>query len=78
MFDGGSELSSDYDRYKFGGNEFDAYSNKYSWGRTAAPYFTSINGRFDKVDKLFKDAEKNRYKDTEVIKNLNDIKKQIK
>ena len=78
MFDGGSELSSDYDRYKFGGNEFDAYTNKYSWGRTAAPYFTSINGRFDKVDKLFKDAEKNRYKDTEVIKNLNDIKKQIK
>ena len=78
MFDGGSELSSDYDRYKFGGNEFDAYSNKYSWGRTAAPYFTSINWRFDKVDKLFKDAEKNRYKDTEVIKNLNDIKKQIK
>ena len=78
VFDGGSALSSDYDRYKFGGNEFDAYSNKYSWGRTAAPYFTSINGRFDKVDKLFKDAEKNRYKDTEVIKNLNDIKKQIK
>jgi hypothetical protein len=78
VFDGGSALSSDYDRYKFGGNEFDAYSNKYSWGRTAAPYFTSINGRFDRVDKLFKDAEKNRYKDTEVIKNLNDIKKQIK
>ena len=78
MFDGGSELSSDYDRYKFGGNEFDAYSNKYSWGRTAAPYFTSINGRFDNVDKAFKQAEKNRYKDTEVIKNLNDIKKQIK
>jgi len=43
MFDGGSELESDYDRYKFGGNEFDAYTNKYSWGRTAAPYFTSIN-----------------------------------
>lgn len=78
MFDWGSALSNNYDRYRFGGNEFDAYSNKYSWGRTAAPYFTSVNGRFDKIDKAFKDAEKNKYKDTEVIRNLNDIKKQIK
>lgn len=78
LFDWGSALSSDYDRYKFGGNEFDAYSNKYSWGRTAAPYFTSINGRFDKVDKLFKDAEKNRYDDSEVKKAIREVKKEIK
>jgi hypothetical protein len=78
VFDGGSALSSDYDRYKFGGNEFDAYSNKYSWGRTAAPYFTSINGRFDKVDKLFKDAEKNRYNDSEVKKAIREVKNEIK
>ena len=78
VFDGWDTLASDYDRYKFWGNELDAYSNKYSWGRTAAPYFTSVNGRFDRIDKAFKDAEKNKYKDTEVIKNLNDIKKQIK
>lgn len=78
VFDGWDTLASDYDRYKFWGNELDAYSNKYSWGRTAAPYFTSVNGRFDRIDKAFKDAEKNKYKDTEVIRNLNDIKKQIK
>ena len=78
VFDWWDTLSSDYDRYKFWGNELDAYSNKYSWGRTAAPYFTSVNGRFDRIDKAFKDAEKNKYKDTEVIKNLKDIKKQIK
>ena len=78
VFDWWDTIESDYDRYKFWGNEFDAYSNKYSWGRTAAPYFTSVNGRFDRIDKAFKDAEKNKYKDTEVIRNLNDIKKQIK
>ena len=80
MFDGGSELSSDYDRYKFGGNEFDAYSNKYSWGRTAAPYFTSIDGRFSNIDKAIKDAVKSRkeYNDKEVKKSLNEIKKEIK
>ena len=78
LFDWGSELSSDYDRYKFGGNEFDAYSNKYSWGRTAAPYFTSINGRFDNVDKAFKDAAKNRYNDSEVKKAINEVKREIR
>ncbi len=78
LFDWGSELSSDYDRYKFGGNEFDAYSNKYSWGRTAAPYFTSINGRFDSVDKAFKDAAKNRYNDSEVKKAINEVKREIR
>lgn len=78
LFDGGSALSSDYDRYKFGGNEFDAYSNKYSWGRTAAPYFTNINGRFDNVDKAFKDAAKNRYNDSEVKKAIREVKNEIK
>ena len=78
LFDWGSELSSDYDRYKFGWNEFDAYSNKYSWGRTAAPYFTSINGRFDNVDKAFKDAAKNRYNDSEVKKAINEVKREIR
>lgn len=80
MFDWGSALENDYDRYKFGGNEFDAYSNKYSWGRTAAPYFTSINGRFDWVDKAIKEAVKSRkeYNDKEVKKSLNEIKKEIK
>ena len=78
VFDWGSALSNDYDRYKFGGNEFDAYSNKYSWGRTAAPYFTSINGRFDNIDKAFKDAEKNRYNDSEVKKAINEVKREIR
>ena len=78
MFDWGSALSNSYDRYRFGGNEFDAYSNKYSWGRTAAPYFTSINGRFDKVDEAFKDAEKNRYNDSEVKKAIREVKREIR
>ena len=80
QFDWGSELSSDYDRYKFWGNELDAYSNKYSWGRTAAPYFTSVNGRFDNVDRAIKDAIKSRkeYDDKEIRKGLADIKKEIK
>lgn len=78
VFDWGSALSNDYDRYKFGGNEFDAYSNKYSWGRTAAPYFTSINGRFDNIDKAFKDAEKNRYDDSEIKKAIREVKREIR
>ena len=80
VFDWWSALTSDYDRYKFGGNELDAYSNKYSWGRTAAPYFTSVNGRFDNVDKAIKEAVKSRkeYNDKEVKKSLNEIKKEIK
>lgn len=78
VFDWGSALSNDYDRYKFGWNEFDAYSNKYSWGRTAAPYFTSINGRFDNVDKAFKEAAKNRYNDSEVKKAIREVKREIK
>ena len=80
VFDGWSVLSSDYDRYKFGWNELDAYSNKYSWGRTAAPYFTTVNGRFDNVDKAIKNAVKSRkeYNDKEVKKSLNEIKKEIK
>ena len=80
VFDWGSALSNDYDRYKFGGNELDAYTNKYSWGRTAAPYFTSINGRFDGVDRAIRDAVKSRkeYNDKDVKKSLADIKKEIK
>lgn len=80
VFDWGSALENDYDRYKFGGNEFDAYSNKYSWGRTAAPYFTSINGRFDRVDKSIKDAIKKRekYDDTAVRSDLSEIKNIVK
>lgn len=78
QFDGGSALESNYDRYKFWWNELDAYSNKYSWGRTAAPYFTSINWRFDKMDKSFKDMDKLKYDDKDLKKNLNEIKKEIK
>ena len=80
VFDWGDSLSSDYDRYRFGGNELDAYSNKYSWGRTAAPYFTSVNGRFDSIDKAIKNAVKSRkeYDDKEVKKGLAEIKKEIK
>ena len=80
VFDWWATLSSDYDRYKFGWNELDAYSNKYSWGRTAAPYFTSVNGRFDNVDKAIQKAVKSRkeYNDKEVKKSLNEIKKEIK
>ena len=80
QFDWWEELENDYDRYQFGGNSLDAYSNKYSWGRTAAPYFTSINGRFDWVDKAIKEAVKSRkeYNDKEVKKGLAEIKKEIK
>ena len=80
VFDWGSALTSDYDRYRFGGNELDAYSNKYSWGRTAAPYFTSVNGRFDSIDKAIKNAVKSRkeYDDKDVKKGLAEIKKEIK
>lgn len=80
VFDWWDTLESDYDRYKFWGNELDAYSNKYSWGRTAAPYFTSVNGRFDRIDKSIKDAVKSRkiYDDKEVRKGLAEIKKEIK
>ena len=80
VFDWGDSLSSDYDRYRFGGNELDAYSNKYSWGRTAAPYFTSVNGRFDSIDKAIKNAVKSRkeYDDKDVKKGLAEIKKEIK
>ena len=80
VFDWGSALENNYDRYVFGGNELDAYSNKYSWGRTAAPYFTSINWRFDWVDKAIKDAVKSRkeYDDKDIKKGLSEIKKEIK
>ena len=78
MFDWWATLTNDYDRYKFGGNEFDAYSNKYSWGRTAAPYFTSINWRFDNVDRAFKEAEKNRYDDSEIKKAIREVKREIR
>lgn len=80
QFDGWSALSNDYDRYQFGGNYLDAYSNKYSWGRTAAPYFTSVNSRFDNVDKAIEKAIKSRkeYDDKELKKGLADIKKEIK
>ena len=79
-FDWWEELTNDYDRYQFGGNALDAYSNKYSWGRTAAPYFTSVNGRFDSIDKAIKDAVKSRkeYNDKEVKKGLAEIKTAIK
>lgn len=80
LFDGWAALSNNYDRYVFGGNEFDAYSNKYSWGRTAAPYFTAIDWRFNSVDKAIKDAVKSRkeYDDKDIKKGLADIKKEIK
>ena len=75
MFDWWDTLD-DYDRYKYGGNEFDAYTNKYSWGRTAAPYFTNVNTRFDRVDKSIKDAIKSRkaYDDSAIKKDLSEIK----
>lgn len=80
QFDWWEDIDNDYERYKFWGNELDAYSNKYSWGRTAAPYFTSVNGRFDSVDRAIKDAVKSRkeYDDKEIRKGLADIKKEIK
>lgn len=67
QFDGGDSLS-DYDRYKFGGNELDAYTNKYSWWKTAAPYFTTLNKRFDSVDKAFK--KQKEYDDTTMRKEI--------
>ena len=80
QFDWWEAIDNDFERYKFWGNELDAYSNKYSWGRTAAPYFTSVNWRFDNVDKAIKDAIKSRkeYDDKEIRKWLADIKKEIR
>lgn len=79
LFDWWDALSG-YDRYIFGGNELDAYSNKYSWGRTAAPYFTAIDGKFDGINKAINKAVKSRkdYDDKEVRKGLAEIKKEIK
>ena len=78
VFDWWSELTNNYDRYVYWGNELDAYSNKYSWGRTAAPYFTTVNGRFDRLDKSFKDIDRLKYDDSEIKKGLNEVKKEIK
>lgn len=78
QFDWWNALTNDYDRYKFGGNELDAYSNKYSWGRTAAPYFTSVNGRFDKIDKSFNDVKKLKYDDSELKKGISEINSVLK
>ena len=79
LFDWWDALSG-YDRYIFGGNELDAYSNKYSWGRTAAPYFTAIDGKFEWINKAINKAVKSRkdYDDKEVRKGLAEIKKEIK
>ena len=78
VFDWWSALENNYDRYVFGGNELDAYSNKYSWGRTAAPYFTSINGRFDWVDKAIRRMDKLKYDDSEVKKGISEINDVLK
>ena len=81
MFDGWAGLDSDYDRYKFWGNELDAYSNKYSWGRTAAPYFTTlwdgIKWRFNSTDKMIKALDKRlkNYDDKDLKSELSDFKK---
>lgn len=79
LFDWWDELEG-YDRYIFGWNELDAYSNKYSWGRTAAPYFTAIDGKFEWINKAINKAVKSRkdYDDKEVRKSLAEIKKEIK
>lgn len=79
LFDWWEELEW-YDRYIFGWNELDAYSNKYSWGRTAAPYFTAIDGKFEWINKAINKAVKSRkdYDDKEVRKSLAEIKKEIK
>ena len=78
QFDWWDTLTNDYERYKFGGNELDAYSNKYSWGRTAAPYFTSVNGRFDRIDKSFNDVKKLKYDDSELKKGISEINSVLK
>ena len=80
-FDGWEELTNDYDRYQFGGNSLDAYTNKYSWGRTAAPYFTNltdwITWRFDRTDKIIKTLDKRlkNYDDKNLKEELSDFKK---
>ena len=80
IFDWWDELEG-YDRYIYGWNELDAYSNKYSWGRTAAPYFTQfsdwLSWRFDKSDKLIKALEKKikNYDDKNLKMELEDFKK---
>ena len=81
VFDWWDTLESDYDRYKFWGNELDAYSNKYSWGRAAAPYFTQltdwINWKFTKSEKLIKDISKKikNYDDKDLRWDLSDLKR---
>jgi len=81
MFDWWEELENDYDRYKFGGNEFDAYTNKYSWGRTAAPYFTQltdwINWKFKSNEKLIKELNKKikNYDDKNLRSDISEFKR---
>ena len=83
LFDGWDSLSW-YDRYIFGGNEFDAYSNKYSWGRTAAPYFTQltdwITWKFTKSEKLIKALEKKikNYDDKDLLSEIDWVKRALR
>ncbi len=66
-----TDTLSDSDRYKFWGNEMDAYSNKYSRGRTAVPA-TNYMPNFSKLEKGIKDVP--QYNDTELKTLLKEMK----
>jgi hypothetical protein len=73
LFDGTSTLG-DSDRYNSGANDLDAYTNKLSWGRTAAP----MTNYFDKSLKEVKDIISQPKDDSstkELLNSLEDIKK---
>lgn len=63
-FDGWATLW-DTDRYKAGWNELDAYSNKYSRGRTAIPA-TNYMPNFQRLEKQMKDTKFPTYDDTQI------------
>lgn len=74
-FDGWATLA-DADRYKAGWNDLDAYSNKYSYGRTAIPT-TNYIPNFQKIEKQLKGTKYPTYDDKELKKMLKWLKDTI-
>lgn len=68
------EWLSNFERYKYGGNDLDAYANKYSWWRTAAPFMNNVTGSFWKVDKLLNKIDKKKYDDSELKQGIREVK----
>lgn len=70
LFDGTATLG-DSDRYNSGANDLDAYTNKLSWGRTAAP----MTNYFDKSLKEVKDIISQPKDNSDILNSIQEIKK---